>query len=176
LAARTFLFTLVSLSFIPVQTAVGQVAYSPGPTGSDLTAQTSLIIVPTLVRTKSGELVFNLNASDFALTDDGIAQKLTLEQDTGGEPIALVVVVEVGGAGAREFDNDKLTPLAPMLENTIGNVPHRIAVVAFDSHPKLIQQFTSNVDAAAKAIIALTPGCSRQQHMENCEAPGSFTI
>jgi VWFA-related protein len=85
-----------------------------------------------------------------------------------------VVVVEVGGAGAREFDNDNLAPLGPMLENVVGNVPHTIAVVSFDSQPKLVQPFTSNVDAAAKAIVDLTPGCSRQHHMENCEAPGSF--
>jgi hypothetical protein len=137
MVTRKILFALVSLSFIPVQTAVGQVPNSQSPAGSDLTAQTSLVIVPALVHTKSGQLVFNLNASDFALTDDGIPQKLTLEQDTGGEPLALVVVVEVGGAGAREFDNDKLAPLAPMLENMVGNVPRRIAVVAFDSQPKL---------------------------------------
>ncbi len=168
------LFALVSLSFVPVKAAVGQAPNSHSPTGSDLTAQTSLVIVPALVRSKSGQLVFNLNASDFALTDDGIPQKLTLEQDTGGEPLALVVIVEVGGAGAREFDNDKLAPLAPMLENMVGNVPHKIAVVAFDSQPTLVQQFTSNVDAAARAIIALTPGCSFQHHMENCEATGSF--
>jgi len=47
-------------------------------------------------------------------------------------------------------------------------------VVAFDSQPKLVQPFTSNVNAAAKAILDLTPGCSRQHHMENCAAPGSF--
>jgi VWFA-related protein len=174
LVARKIVFGLVSLSFVPIQTAVGQAPNSRGSTGSDLTAQTSLVIVPALVRSKSGQLVFNLDASDFALTDDGIPQKLMLEPDTGGEPLALVVVVEVGGAGAREFDNDKLAPLAPMLESMVGNVPHSIAVVAFDSQPKLVQQFTSNVDAAAKAIVALTPGCSRQHHMENCEAPGSF--
>ena len=30
------------------------------------------------------------------LTDDGIPQKLTLEQDTGSEPLALVVLIEAG--------------------------------------------------------------------------------
>jgi VWFA-related protein len=175
MVARKILFALVLLSFaFPFQTAVSQAPNSQSPIASDLTTQTSLVIVPALVRSKSGQLVFNLKASDFALTDDGIPQKLTLEQDTGGDPLAMVVVVEVGGAGAREFDNDKLAPLAPMLENVVGNVPHRIAVVAFDSQPTLVQQFTSDVDAAAKAILDLTPGCSRQHHMENCEAPGSF--
>jgi VWFA-related protein len=175
LVAGKILFALVSLSFVfPVETGVSQAPRSPSSTGSDLTAQTSLVVVPALVRSKSGQLVFSLNASDFALTDDGIPQKLTLEQDTGGDPLAMVVVVEVGGAGAREFDNDKLAPLGPMLENMVGNVPHRIAVVSFDSQPKLVQGFTPNLDEAAKAILDLTPGCSRQHHMENCEAPGSF--
>jgi VWFA-related protein len=174
LVARKILFALVSLLLVAIPAAGGQAPDSQSTSASDLTAQTSLVIVPALVRSKSGQLVFNLTAADFSLTDDGIPQKLTLDRDTGGEPLALVVVLEVGGAGAREFDNDKLTPLAPMLENMIGNVPHRIAVVAFDSHPRLVQQFTPNVEAAAKAIIGLTPGCSWQHHMENCEAPGSF--
>ncbi len=97
MVAGKILLALVSLPFVPLPTAVGQTPNSQSPTGSDLTAQTSLVIVPALVRSKSGQPVFNLNASDFALTDDGIPQKFTLEQDTGGEPLALVVVVEVGG-------------------------------------------------------------------------------
>ena len=85
-----------------------------------------------------------------------------------------MVVVEVGGAGAREFDNDKLAPVAPMLENMVGSVPHRIAVVHSSSQPTLVQRSPRTPTCAAKAIVALTPGCSRQHHMENCEAPGSF--
>ena len=123
MVARKIVFGLVSLSFVPIQTAVGQAPNSRGSTGSDLTAQTSLVIVPALVRSKSGQLVFNLDASDFALTDDGIPQKLMLEPDTGGEPLALVVVVEVGGAGAREFDNDKLAPLAPCSKAWLATSP-----------------------------------------------------
>jgi VWFA-related protein len=147
---------------------------SPAPQASEttvLSARSTLVLVPALVRNKAGELIFTLNADDFVVTDDGVPQKLTLEQDMGGEPLALVVVVEIGGAGARAFE--KLGALAPMLGSVIGNVPHRIAVVAFDSQPELVRNFTPNVDAAAAAILDLTPGCSRQHHMENCEAPGS---
>jgi VWFA-related protein len=153
------------------QPGLCQTAPARDSTVSNLSTQTSLVIVPALVRSKSGELVFTLTANDFVLTDDGIPQKLTLEQDFGGEPLALVVVVEIGGAGAREFD--KLGPLAPRLETVVGNVPHRIAVVSFDSEPELVQRFTTNVDAAAAAVYGLTPGCTRQHHEENCAAPGS---
>jgi VWFA-related protein len=121
-----------------------------------LTAHSTLVLVPALVRTKSGNLVFTLTADDFVLTDDGVPQKLTLEQDTGGEPLALVIAVEIGGAGAREFD--KLGALGPMIESVVGNVPHKIAVIAFDSKPALIQDFTSSTEATGAAIHDLSLG------------------
>jgi VWFA-related protein len=154
------------------QVALAQTA-APQPSQiPSLSAHSTLVLVPALVRTKPGDLIFTLTADDFVLTDDGIPQKLTLEQDTGGEPLALVVAIEIGGAGAREFD--KLGALAPMIESVVGNVPHKIAVVAFDSQPRLQQDFTPDIDAAAAAILNLTPGCSRQHHLDNCAAPGSI--
>jgi hypothetical protein len=65
LAAKKILFALVSLSFVfPIETALSHGLNAQDPAGADLTAQTSLVIVPALVRSKSGQLVFNLNASD----------------------------------------------------------------------------------------------------------------
>jgi VWFA-related protein len=132
-------------------------------------SQTSVVIVPALVRTRAGALVFTLKADDFVLTDDGVPQKLTLEQDTGGEPLALVVVVEIGGAGAREFD--QLGPLAPMLEAVVGNVPRKLAVVAFDSEPRLVQRFSPRIEDAVEAVRNLTPGCTREHHQDFCQSP-----
>lgn len=148
-------------------------AQSLGPTPETLNARSTLVLVPTLVRNKAGELVYTLNAGDFTLTDDSIPQKLTLEQDTGGEPLALVVVLEVGGAGAREFNKfaSIAPPMAPMLESIIGNVPHKVAVVTFDSHAVLQQDFTQDIDTAAKSLEALTPGCTRQHHLDDCASP-----
>ncbi len=148
---------------------------TPAPTQppQTLTTNSTLVLVPALVRGKSGQLVYTLSAQDFILTDDGVPQKLTLEQDTGGEPLALVVLIEVGGAGAREFNKyDSIAPpLAPMLESIIGNVPHKVAVVTFASQPTLLQPFTSNTNTAADAIRTLTPGCTRQHHLDDCASP-----
>ena len=71
---------------------------SAEPTTPTLSANSTLVLVPALVRNKSGDLVFTLNADDFTLTDDGVRQKLILEQDTGGEPLALVVLIEANSA------------------------------------------------------------------------------
>lgn len=141
---------------------------SPDPSPS-LQTQSTLVLVPTLVRQKSGELFYTLSARDFRLTDDGILQTLFVEEDTGSDPLSLVVVLEIGGAGAREFD--KLGALAPMIDSVAGAVPHRVAVVAFDSQPFLVQDFTANPQTTAASIRSLTPGCTRQHHMDNCTAP-----
>jgi hypothetical protein len=95
------------------------------PQVSLLSTRSTLVLAPALVRNKAGDLVFTLAANDFVLTDDGVPQKLTLEQDTGGEPLALVVILEIGGAGAREFNqfSSIAPPLAPMLASIVGNVP-----------------------------------------------------
>jgi hypothetical protein len=140
--------------------AQGPAQTEPAPTSTTdaaqtptLTTRSTLVLVPALVRNKAHALVFTLKAEDFALTDDGVPQKLTLEQDTGGEPLALVVDIEGGGAGADELD--KYRALAPMLTSVVGGVPHKIAVVGFDSSPVLVQDFTPDNDAAAHAINAL---------------------
>jgi VWFA-related protein len=154
-------------------TAIPAQQLTPGEQGSIFTSQTTDVLVPTLVRDASGKIVYTLQAADFALTDDGVPQKLTLQHETGNEPLALVIVIEVGGAGARQFQkNERLVPpLAPMLPSIVGSVYHHVAVVTFDSRPKLIQSFTSDLDEAEETLRDLSAGCSRQNHYINCTAP-----
>ena len=119
-------------------------------------ARTNLVLVPALVRTKSGEPVFSLTAGDFTLTDDDAPQKLSLEQDTDSEPLAVVIAVETGGAGARHLDDYR--NLGTTIEALVGNVPHRVALVAFDSEPHLLENFTPNIDAIAAGLRDLDSG------------------
>jgi VWFA-related protein len=114
------------------------------------------VLVPALVKTKSGETVFSLTANDFSLTDNGVPQALHLETGTDSQPLALVVIVENGGQGRRHLhDYDHL---GSELDAVIGDVPHLVAVVSFDSKPRIAQDFTDDTDVAAKAVATLNEG------------------
>jgi VWFA-related protein len=115
-----------------------------------------LVLVPALVKTKAGETVFSLTADDFILTDNGVPQPLRLEPDTDSQPLALAVIVETGGQGALHLGDYR--DLGAVLDAVIGNVPHRVAVIGFDSKPRLEQDFTPDTDAAAKTIATLPKG------------------
>ncbi|MGA2850635.1 MAG: VWA domain-containing protein [Terracidiphilus sp.] len=137
------------------------VAAAQGPTVSvpetaPLRTETNVVVVPALVSTGDGQPVFTLTAADFKITDDGVEQRLTLDEDTGGEPLALVVAVETGGGGARKLAS--YGNLSALLGAVVGAVPHRIAVVSFDGAPTLVEDFTPDVGAAGATIHDLQPG------------------
>jgi VWFA-related protein len=121
-----------------------------------ITVRSNLVVVPALVRTKGGQLVYTLKAEDFLLTDDGIEQKLHLEEDTGDQPLALVICVETGASGVDHLND--YHDLSTMLETMVGNVEHKIAVVGFDSTPVLLHGFTPNIDFVAHSLTELDPG------------------
>ena len=144
-------------------TCISLPAQSPELSTPTITTQSNLVVVPAFVRDKTGHPVFGLNANDFVLTDNGIPQKLILEQDTDSEPLALVVLIEAG-ANKRAIGwkpktvgspADRFSTLPIMVEALVGNVPHRVAVVGFDSGPELLQDFTPNIDAVADIIRSM---------------------
>jgi VWFA-related protein len=111
--------------------------------------------------------VYTLTAKDFTLTDNGVEQKLTLEDDAGAQPLALLVVVETGGAGGRQLDSYRTLPT--MLDGLIGGVPHKVGVVAFDSHPELVQKFTPHMDRVEVALNNLEAGDSKAAILDALE-------
>ena len=146
----------IALLLAPVAAAHAQAPDNSAPPQSSISVNSTLVLVPALVRTKSGDLVFTLKANDFLLTDDGISQPLRLEEDTGDQPLALVICVETGSDAATHLDNYR--SLGTMLDALIGNVPHQVAVVGFDSTPTLLHGFTPNTDYIAHSLDTLDPG------------------
>jgi VWFA-related protein len=118
--------------------------------------RSNLVLVPALVKDRAGGTVFSLTADDFALTDNGVPQELELEPDTDSQPLALAVIVETGGQGALHLRDYR--DLSAVLDAVIGDVPHRVAVIAFDSAPRIEQGFTSDTDEAARKVASLQAG------------------
>ena len=147
---------IAAIALLCIPTAHAQAPAASSPQTAPLHAQSTVVLVPALVRNAQGEPVFTLKASDFRVIDDGVEQQLTLDEDTGGEPLALVVAVETGRAGARKLDAYR--NLSAVIAAVVGNVPHRVAVVSFDSTPTQLLAFTSDVDAAGAVLHALEPG------------------
>ncbi|HWE49393.1 MAG TPA: VWA domain-containing protein [Bryobacteraceae bacterium] len=133
------------------------------PQGSDpgqttLRVRSTLVEVPALVKTKKGQVVFDLTAADFSLTDNGVPQKFNLESDTDSQPLALAICVETGGGGIRHFDDYQ--HLGAILDALIGNVDRRVAVIGFDGAPRVLVPFTKDTAKASDELSVLQPGNS----------------
>lgn len=155
-----FELRIVGTLIVYVACALAVAAQSENPQRNTqvqaLNVRSNLVLVPALVKTKAGEVVLSLTGDDFVLTDDGVAQPLQLETDTDSLPLALAIIVQNGGQGALHLQDYRR--LGPVMDAVIGEVPHRIAVVSFDSKPELVREFTSNSDEAVEAIRTLKEG------------------
>src|SRR5580704_4333016 len=110
---------------------------------------TTLVVVPTLVQTAGKEPVFSLTAEDFVLTDNGVPQKVTLEEETK-RPLSLVVLMQTGGIARGQFPS--YVNLETMLASLLGGAPNKVSIVNFDSRPEAASPFTSEVAQWKEAI------------------------
>jgi VWFA-related protein len=129
----------------------------PQQTSQALTSQSTLVLVPVLVRQHdSSEAVFSLGSQDFTVTDDGVPQKIRLQEDPDLQPLALVIVAQTGGVGIDHIHD--YSDLDAILDALIGAVPHKVAVVSFDSQPHDVQRFTGDMGLVSNALSNLEDG------------------
>ncbi len=114
------------------------------------------VLVPTLVEKRGGGVVYGLRQKDFLLEDNGVPQKIRVQEEMDTAPVSLVVAVEEGGVSALEFD--KLAKLGPLLDLFLADGRSQAALVGFDSRPHLIRDFTHSSDEIGDALKHLEPG------------------
>jgi hypothetical protein len=61
-----------------------------------LRSESSVLLVPPLMKTKAGEVTFGPDARDFLVEDDGIEHDVILDESPELESISLVVAIQVG--------------------------------------------------------------------------------
>jgi VWFA-related protein len=128
----------------------------PDQAAPTLRVTTNEVLVPTLVEKRGGGVVYGLKPSDFVLEDNGVAQKIRVQEEMDTAPVSLVVAVEEGGVSALEFD--KLAKLGPLLDLFLSDRQSQAALVGFDSVPHLIQDFTHSSDEIGDGLKHLEPG------------------
>jgi VWFA-related protein len=121
--------------------AISSVALAQAPS-PDITVNTNLVVVPTLVLSTNGDITHLLTASDFKLLDNGVTQKVTLQQQEQ-QPLAIVVLLQTGGAASRQFGY--FANLPTMLQYVTGSSTYYVALVTFDSQPEYEWDFTPRI-------------------------------
>ena len=114
------------------------------------------VLVPTLVEKPGGGVVYGLKPQDFVLEDNGVPQKIRVQEEMDTAPVALVVAVEQGGVSVLEFN--KIAKLGPLLDLFLSDGKGQAALVGFDSKPHLIRDFTHSSDEVNAALKRLEPG------------------
>ena len=110
---------------------------------------TTLVVIPTLVQTSGKEIAFSLKADDFNVMDNGVLQKVTLEEGES-RPLALVVLLQTGGAARGKLKNYE--HLETMLAGLVGKAPNTVSIVNFDSRPEAASPFLSGTAGWREAI------------------------
>ena len=117
---------------------------------------TSVVIVPTLVQKRDGDVLYGLKPSDFEVFDDGMPQKIHVDDDLDAQPVSLLVCVERGRDAPLEFS--KIGKLGPLLESFIGDGRGEAGLVAFDSRPVWVEPFTQDTDSITHALKNMPGG------------------
>ena len=119
--------------------------------------QVALVNTPVTVRDGRGDMVHNLEARDFSITDNGVAQQIA-HFDLGGDPISMVILVET---------SSRIEPLMPQVRKTgilftqtVMGSTGEAAVVGFNDSVDKLQDFTTNGDAIENTIAHLGEGTS----------------
>src|SRR3981189_2195066 len=103
----------------------------PGPVapGNDqsytLRTQSNIVLVPTTVQTKHGDILYALKQEQFVMEDNGVPQTIHLDEDTDSLGLSLVVVVQCSRSAG--FEYTKLTGLGTMVDDIAGDAPREVA-------------------------------------------------
>jgi len=157
LGARAFLFVALGAAaqqLPPVEPPQPlPVTHIDAPT---LRVTANEVLVPTLVEKRGGGVVYGLKPADFVLEDNGVPQKIRVQEEMDTAPVSLVVAVEEGGVSVLEFD--KLAKLGPLLDMFLADGRSQAALVGFDSKPHLIRDFTHVSEEINESLKHLEPG------------------
>jgi VWFA-related protein len=126
------------------------------PDSATIRVSSSVVLVPTLVEKKNGAVLYGLTQKDFLVEDNGVPQRIHVDDDLDSQPVSIVIAVEKGRTSLLEFQ--KIAKLGPLLDLFLGDGFGSAALVSFDSQPALVQDFTPKTAAISRQLRELQPG------------------
>ena len=172
IAKAAALFLLLILSWVAPSPLLAQQTSAP-----TYHAETTEVLVPTLVTDQEGKVIYGLTAKDFIIRDNGVEQTAQMDETFSSKPVSLVEAVQTGGSApsaigsgcALQRDVNEFTrPIGKcrsalhgiglMLETFLNAPGSEMALVSFDSHVKLRQGFSPDVSHVTRALDTLPGG------------------
>jgi VWFA-related protein len=134
-----------------------EVQQPPKDAQSKLKVQVALVNTPVTVRNGRGEMIHNLEAADFQITDNGAAQQIA-HFDLGGDPISLAILIETSSRVEVLLPEIRKTGI--LFTQTVTGPTGEAAVVTFNDSVDKLQDFTTNSDLIENTISHLAAGTS----------------
>src|SRR5438445_9872924 len=142
----------------PVAPKAGvEVQLPPKDTQAKVRVRVALVNMPVTVRDGRGEMVHNLEARDFKVTDNGVAQQIS-HFDLGGDPISMVILIETSSRIEALLSEIRKTGI--LFTQTVMGPTGEAAVVGFNDSVDKLQDFTTNADLIENTIAHLGEGTS----------------
>lgn len=117
---------------------------------------TSVVLVPTLVEDRSGQVIYGLKPSDFILLDNGVKQKVHVDEELDTQPVSLLACIQRSRDATLEFD--KFARLGPLLQLFTGGNQGEAALVVFDSKPVYLEGFQQDTSYIDRDLQQLSEG------------------
>jgi VWFA-related protein len=126
----------------------------------------NVVIVPTTVRDRNGQVIDGLQLQDFELYDNNKLQKITA--DVRDEPLSLVVVVQRSSNLTEVLP--KIQRIGSLLNQLLAGQDGEVAVIGFDHRIQVMQDFTNETTKLSEAMKKMTPGSAEHAVIDAEEA------
>ena len=141
----------------PIAPKAGAEIQKPPKEPPKLKVQVALVNTPVTVRDGRGDMIHNLDAHDFRVSDNGVPQQIT-HFDLGGDPLSLVILVETSSRIASLLPEIRKTGI--LFTQTVMGPTGEAAVVAFNDSVDKLQDFSANGNLIESTIAHLGQGTS----------------
>ncbi len=152
---RAVLAFALSAVFTSMPNALHAQAQLPDQQPYTLRAESNVVLLPTQVETKHGEIIYALKPEQFVVEDNGVPQAIHLDEDTDSLGLSLVVAVQCSRSAVMEYA--KLKGLGTMIDGIAGDAPREVALVSYGAEPHLLGKFSGDPDQLRIDLNDLQP-------------------